>query len=156
MKVFRLCDSKEIEYITAFKNPKMLGEPRRTDPNRSTHLYEYGRNYMHFFGKETDLLYLLPKRGANICVYDIPDDVLKRAKGFGKYDDFINPDKHKKVADYAVPSDEIELDYLKCIYLINDDLDYDHVPTKEEFYEQLLPMVDLTRQRTQTDGDEGR
>ena len=145
MKVFRLCDNYEIETLANFKNPKLLGKTCKIDHKKNTHLYKESVKYMHFFPDEFALLYLSPDKGKHVCVYDIPDEILEKHKGTGNYADFINFEKIHKVTEYAIPSDQIKLDYLKQIYLITEDIDFDFMPQKEYIYDCLTCMVDLTK-----------
>ena len=111
MKVFRLCYSDEIENILTYRSLKHAGQLCQINPDKNDHQYEFGKRYMHFFGDERQLLYLSLQQGQNVCVYDIPDNVLKESKGYGKYPNFINMNRTNKVPEYAVPTDKMKLDY---------------------------------------------
>ena len=156
MIVYRLCDSIEIEKIMAFQNFKIVGKQYKDDPKKSTHKYVEGKNYMHFFENEIDLLYLSPEMGKNICVYDIPNDILENSKGYGNYADFINISKIQRIPEYAIPSEAINMNYIKKIYLITRDMDFDYFPNQDELEDYMSCMVDLTKQRNKTidDGEE--
>jgi len=154
MKVFRLCTSDEIENILAFKSLRHAGQMCYNDPTRNDHQYEFGKKYMHFFGDERQLLYLSPKQGHNVCVYDIPDNVLKESKGYGIYLNFINMRRTNKVPEFAVPTDKMKLDYLKSIYLVTGDIDFDYLPEKEEIYDCLTCMVDVDKIKNKSKDDD--
>lgn len=154
MRVFRLCNSDEIEKIIAYRDLKVIGENFKADPFKNNHQYIEGKRYMHFFEDETDLLYLSPNKGKNVCVYDIPEDILKGYKGYGNYADFINLETIQKIPEYAVPSNMLKLNYLKQIYLITEDMDFDYYPQKDEIYNCLSCMVDLTKPRNKTKDDD--
>ena len=104
---------------------------------------------MHFFDDETSILYLSPRKRENICVYDIPKDILEEAKGCGNYADFINLETIQKIPEYAIPSNKMKSEYLKQIYLITEDMDFDYYPEKDEIYSSLSCMVDLTKRKEQ-------
>ena len=156
MEVFRLCDSKEVENIMMYRNPSKLGKECKNNPKQNTHKYIDGKRYMHFFATEMDLLYLSPTKGKSICVYDIPDELLENAKGVGKYADFINLSVIRTIPEYAVPSDKLKMEYLKKIYLITSDMDYDYFPEIDELYDSLSCMIDLTNSRSKDDDENER
>ena len=145
MRVFRLCNSNEIERIIENKSLAQIGKSYKIDPIKNTHQYVDGKKYMHFFKDEIDLLYLSPQKGKHICVYYIPDDLLKESKGYGNYADFVLMEKIERIEEYAIPSEKMKLGYLKIIYMITEDIDFDYYPKKEEIYNCLSCMVDLTK-----------
>ena len=76
MRVYRLCNRDEAEYILKNRNFEKVGHKCKSDVSKNNHHYGQDINYMHFFEKETSLLYLYPSKGKMICVYDIPDEIL--------------------------------------------------------------------------------
>lgn len=147
MRVFRLCNKSELEKIAESEDLRLVGKSYKVDPIKNTHQYQEEKRYMHFFEDEMGLLYLSPKKGKYICIYDIPDEVLEKLKGYGNYADFIDLETIRKVTEYAVPSEQVKMSYLRYIYIINEDLDFDYVPNKDEIYRCLSCMMDLTKPR---------
>ncbi len=143
MKVYRLCNSNEIKSILEDKCFVNIGHKHKTDFKKSTHIYS-DDYYMHFFDSELKLLYLYPSVGKMICVYDIPYNILFFSKGRGFYFDFISLNSIQKVSEYAVPSKKIQFKFLKQVFTVTDDLDFDYLPTKEELYNSLKIIYDST------------
>lgn len=140
MEVFRLCDTGEMEYILKNKNFSNVGQEFETDSCKNTHKYVKSRKYMHFFENEISLLYLSLFKGKYICVYNIPDEILRKSKGKGFYYDFIYFSKLHELTEYAICSDKIKFEHLSRIYRINEDIDFEYFPKKEEIYNFLTPV----------------
>lgn len=143
MRVYRLCNRDEAEYILKNRNFEKVGHKCKTDVSKNNHHYGQDINYMHFFEKETSLLYLYPSKGKMICVYDIPDEILSSSIGRGLYLDFITFEDMQEVNEYAIESYKIKFEYLEKIYIINQDLDFDYVPKKEEIHDGLSVVYDF-------------
>lgn len=143
MKVYRLCDKNEAEYILKNKNFEDIGHKCQKDFSKNSHQYIQDRNYMHFFEEEISLLYLSPLKGKMICVYDIPDDILSSSKGKGSYWDFINFEDMQEVTEYAIESEKMKFEYLEKIYTIKEDLDFDYVPRTDELHDYLSSNYDF-------------
>ena len=60
MRVYRLCNKHEAESILKNRKFKNIGHKCQNDSTKNTHQYIQDINYMHFFEKETSLLYLYP------------------------------------------------------------------------------------------------
>lgn len=140
MKVFRLCDKEEVECILQNRNITIAGHKCQIDLGKNTHQYIADKNYMHFFAREISLLYLYPSKGKRVCVYNIPEDILKPSVGNGYYLDFINFESKQEVVEYAVESEKIQFCYLEEIYEIKETLDFDYIPETEELYANLSLM----------------
>lgn len=143
MRVYRLCNRDETEYILKNRNFENVGHKCKKDFTKNTHQYRQDINYMHFFEEETSLLYLYPSKGKMICVYGIPDDVLSSSIGRGLYLNFITFEDMQEVNEYAIESDKIKFEYLEKIYIINQDLDFDYVPKTEEIHDGLSIVYDF-------------
>lgn len=143
MLVYRLCNKDEEKAILGNRNFEGIGHKCQNDSTKNTHRYIQDINYMHFFEKETSLLYLYPSKGKMICVYDIPDEILSASKGRGLYLDFINFEDMQEVNEYAIESDKVKFEYLKKIYIIEQDFDFDYVPKTDELYDGLNVVYDF-------------
>lgn len=144
MKVYRLCNEDEVENILKNRNFETVGHKCKTDSTINTHQYMQDVNYMHFFQKEISLLYFHPAKGKMICVYNIPDEVLRASIGTGFYYDFINFKNRHEVDEYAIESDKVKFQYLEKIYTIHEDLDFgDYVPKIGEIYDCLNIAYDF-------------
>lgn len=143
MRVYRLCNKHEAESIFENRKFKNIGHKCQNDSTKNTHQYIQDINYMHFFEKETSLLYLYPSKGKMICVYDIPDEILSSSKGRGLYLDFINLEDMQEVNEYAIESDKVKFEHLETIYRVNQDLDFDYVPKTDELYDCLSVVYDF-------------
>ena len=108
---------------------------------------------MYFFKDEISILFLSPRKGKFICEYDIPDTILDEYKGYGNYADFIHFSKILKVPEFAIPSEKMKVGFLKRIYLINKDLDFDYIPEKAEISDCLSCVVDLSKRKEQYEED---
>ena len=143
MTIYRLCNKDEAEFILKNGNFKDIGHSCEKDFAKNTHQYIQDKKYMHFFEDELSLLHLYPSKGKMICVYQVPDDILEAAKGKGLYLDFINFENMQKVDEYAIESDKMKFEYLEKIYTIDEDLDFDYIPHKDELYDALSCIYDF-------------
>lgn len=122
MKVFRLCRGDEVDCVLVEKTFANVGN-YCCDSDRNSHNYKDGVKYMHFFKKQSDLLYLNTFKGRFICVYDIPEDLLLKHYGQGKYMDYISFSSLRDVEEYAIPSENMSFNYLQSIDKIIEDID---------------------------------
>lgn len=143
MRVYRVCNIKEAQTILSQRSFDSVGIKQKNDSKKSTHRYQENINYMHFLDTELSLLYLHPKKGSLICVYDIPIEIANESKGIGLYLDFIFLKNIQEVNEYAIESSKIKFEYLKTIYEVEEDLDFDYVPEKSELYENMRIVCDL-------------
>ena len=90
---------------------------------RNSHRYNEDIKYLHFFKKQEDLLYLNTLTNRFICVYDIPDELLSRYHGYGKYRDYIRFVTLNEVEEFAIPSKFVKFDYLLTISKIIRDIE---------------------------------
>lgn len=149
MRVYRLCNKDEAEFILKNRNFENIGHKCQNDSTKNTHQYIQDVNYMHFFEKEINLLYLYPSKGKMICVYDIPDEILSSSIGRGVYLDFIDFEDMQEVKEYAIESDKVKFEYLEKIHIIEKDLDFDYVPKPDELYEGLSVVYDFQSLKAQ-------
>ena len=143
MQVFRLCNKEEIENILSSRNFRNIGHACKVDSRKNTHQYVSNKKYMHFFSHETGILHMLPSKGKYICVYNIPDDILKKSEGIGHYYDFINFKSIQKIPEYAIENEEIRFNYLDKIYIIEHDLDFDYYPSSNEISSNISCIYDF-------------
>lgn len=154
MKVFRLCNKEEIDKINKCADFNLLGKSYQEDSVKNTHKYDREKRYMHFFKDEISVLFLSPRKGKFICEYDIPDDILKESEGYGNYADFVNFAKILRVPEYAIPSEKMKKEFLKRVYLIKEDLDFDYFPKREEIARRLLCVFDFSKTRKEVNSDD--
>ena len=60
-----------------------------------------------------------------------------QTKGIGYYLNFINFTNLDEVTEYAIESEQVEFKYLKQVYAVKFDLDFDYIPSREEFFKNL-------------------
>lgn len=123
MLVYRICDKHEVDQILSSNSCKEVGFFYR-NKLKSTHNYEEGKLYMHFFGKPSDIFYLDLSKGRFICTYEIPEELLQQHGGFTEYIDFINFINICKVREYAIPGEMVDFEYLQKAELIDSYLEY--------------------------------
>ena len=143
MQVFRLCSPEEFESILENRNFEYVGQEFQINPQKNTHQYLSNVKYLHFFKDEISLLYLAGCKGDYIFVYDIPDEILSTSSGCGFYFDFINFSSISKATEYAIDTKKIKFEYIKRIYSIIQDLDFDYVPEVSEIYNNLICTYDF-------------
>ena len=145
MKVYRLCDKNEIDSIFRNKSFISVGNKFEIDPQKNTHQYLQDTEYMHFFKNPIGLLYLTLLKGNYICVYDIPESILKQYEGKGKYLDFIFFRSLHEQIEYAIPSNELDIRNLKRIYEIIEYIDFEYYPkSTDEAMDSLKCIYDFT------------
>ena len=130
MIVYRLCREDEIQQILNSQSFSEVGNFCRNNSERNTHHYDENIKYLHFFKTKTDLLYLNTLKGRYICVYDIPEELLLKHYGLGKYRDYVRFAHLNQVEEFAIPTNLIKFDYLQSIDRIIKDIDV------EDFYEE--------------------
>ena len=143
MRVYRLCNKEEAKTILKSYNFRNVGHKCKNDFHKNTHQYVQDKNYLHFFENEISLLYLHPSKGKIVCIYNIPDEILSLSKGRGVYLDFINFEDMEEVNEYAIESEKVKFQYLETIYIIDQDIDFDYVPNREEIYNRLTTIYDF-------------
>ncbi len=143
MQIYRLCKSKEYESILENRNFEYVGQEFQINPQKNTHQYLPNVKYMHFFENEISILYLAGYKGDYIFAYDVPDEILNSSKGCGFYFDFINFSSTCKVNEYAIDTKKMRFEYIKRIYSITQDLDFDYIPELSEIYNNLICIYDF-------------
>lgn len=138
MKLFRLCNATELNYILEYKNFDTLFRTFLKNSNSNTHNYLPDTKYIHFFREDFNILYLHPKQGRYLCVYDIPDEIAKQCLGLGIYYDYIYFKRKTSSLEYAIDSSKMEYNFLKKAYLILEPLNFDYVPSRSEIYDRLV------------------
>lgn len=132
MKVYRLCNEDEIKSIAENGDYSDVGKSFESNPKKNTHNYNPESQYLHFFARMLETLYLSPTKGKYICEYDIPDEILKDAKGKGFYWDFVNFSSLHELEEYAVECPKIRFEYLKKVFKIKESIDFDYYPSDDE------------------------
>lgn len=144
MKVVRLCNKCEVEEILQRRSFEHVGHKCEIDSKKNTHQYLSDKKYMHFFKNEIGILHLSPTKGKYICVYDIPEDILKASEGRGFYYDFINFKTIQEIEEYAISNEEIKFGYLDKVFIIDKDIDFDYYPKREEISNNISCIYDFT------------
>ena len=129
MKVYRVCRINEVNNILNSKDFNLIYNINKNG-SQNTHKYKEGVSYLHFFDKIENLLYLDLYNNYYISIYDIPYELLSLYKGKGIYYDFISFKSIVKIDEYAIPTYELNFDYLKEIYKITKTLD------TEDFFDE--------------------
>lgn len=125
MIVYRVCKEEEYYQLLHDKNFSNIGYYFNNDETKTinTHKYNEDIKYLHFFKNlNTSISYLNIEKGMYICKYDIPEDILKEAKGLGYYIDMYNYN-HNEVIEYAIESNKLKFDYLKQVIYITEYVD---------------------------------
>lgn len=124
MIVYRLCNKKEIQEILNTKSFTNIGSINNNNSKLNNHTYIINQKYLHFFKDYDSLFYLYLKPKSNICIYNIPDILLEKYRGEGKYLDRLSMKRIDKVIEYAIPNYEIEFTYLQKIDKVIDNIDF--------------------------------
>ncbi|MBR5012502.1 MAG: hypothetical protein IKY15_01040 [Clostridia bacterium] len=125
MKVYRLCRKEEIISILKNQNFDGVGQECIQDETINTHKYKNDKKYLHFFPKFDDLLYLNTTEGHYICTYDIPDSILDKTKGIGKYVDFIKFMNLVDIEEYAIETSSLDIKNILSVFRIEKFIDYE-------------------------------
>lgn len=123
MLLYRICNKQEINLILN-KGIEYVGSSREVTSVNS-HNYKLGIPYIHFFLHKSDILYIGCSRDSYVCTYDIPYGLLDLYCGVGKYSDNVNFKDRVYVIEFAIPSKELKIDYLKRIDVLLDYIDYE-------------------------------
>ncbi len=133
MLVYRICCEKEVDYILNYEAFYNIGNVNIVS-SLNTHQYEPGLFYMHFFQNYKSILYMEPKYLKYVCIYDIPEEVLEKFKGYGMY--YTYPYRETfAVAEYAIPCTQIKFSYLKKVERLLKNV------TAEDFIDQSLDKM---------------
>ena len=124
MIVFRLCKEDEVQQILEKQSFEKVGSLCKSS-DKNSHSYNESVKYMHFFANKSDLLYLNTLKGRFICEYNVPEQILSKHFGIGKYVDYVNFSEMNKVEEFAIPSRDIRFDYLQSVNKIVKDIDYE-------------------------------
>lgn len=126
MQVYRLCNKEEIDKLLNEKTLKNIGH-EFTVGGLNSHDYKPNTIYLHFFPRLESILLLDTSKDNYICTYDIPDEILNKHYGFATYWQNDPATNNPNTLEYAVPS--LEIDYN---YLIKVDKIIQTIYTKEE------------------------
>ena len=130
MIVYRLCTYDEAKEILATESFNTVGKPGKEfvniqqQKNISNHIYNYHKNYLHFYADKASIFYLNVDNNC-ICTYNIPDDILAKRLGEGYYLDLANQRRIVKVPEYAIDVDELQFDYLETVEYAREYVDVD-------------------------------
>lgn len=137
MFVYRVCSYEEIEFI--FKNYDFseVGNYFK-ESGLNTHFYDANERYIHFFHDKEGIMNRTLKN-QYLCVYNIPDEILKDCDGIGYYSDDCF-ETYIEVKEYAVKSSQIKFDYLIKVDRINAYIDLDDYIEDSELTKFLEPV----------------
>ena len=127
MKVYRLCHREEIESIVQNKSFAHVGKRFSPNENKNTHRYNLRQKYLHFFQNAHSIMYLNCLKGRYIAVYDLPEALLEKRKGTGKYRDFVSFSNLRTVEEYAISTRQLKPYNLVAVYEIVHDIDYEDI-----------------------------
>lgn len=149
MRVYRCIKLQEV--INKYKNEK---NKKLNNCNLNTHIYEVGKDYIHFFRYEDFARYYfnLGKEGSyneqngNYILFmtaNIPKEILEKYKGFGFYD--LN---HEKIImpEYAIPIEEFITDYI--VDITDKPMGFNVRKNEKEEYRRYLELIKNLRQTT--------
>ena len=125
MVVYRLCNELELQKILNTTSFDDIGSLCSDNLKMNNHKYQSNQKYLHLFKDFNSLFYLYLKPGLYICTYDIPDEILEKYAGIGKYLDIVFMRKLEDIVEYAIPNSEILFDYLKRIDKVSKYIDYE-------------------------------
>ena len=125
MRVYRVCDEKEVKTILKDRSLKNVGNVFTVDEKLNTHKYKEGVKYMHFFREYGDVFYFDSKDRNYICSYEIPREILKPREGVGYYLDRELFRTWEKVEEFAVEVDLLNINNLIRVEKINDLIFFD-------------------------------
>ncbi len=122
MEVYRICFPEEINRIIKRKNFKNVGHIYETT-KVNTHSYHPKTKYLHFFEAKDSIFYRRTNKGKYICTYDIPKQLLNDHFGYGFYRNFLTFKTTNLIEEYAIPTPELKIEYLKKVEFIKKDID---------------------------------
>lgn len=122
MKVYRICNIDEYNIILNEHSLSSIGRIPKNDKMLNDHNYQADTRYMHFFQRMIDIGHWLTEEGRYLCTYDIPDDLLEKHKGTGRYPVY---QEWAEVSEYAIPSSLISFDYLKKMEYMDPSISWD-------------------------------
>lgn len=149
MRVYRCIKLQEI--INKYKNEN---NKQIDNPDLNTHIYESGKEYIHFFRYDEFAKYYfnLGKDGSYESINDnyvlfmtanIPKAILDKYKGFGfyslNYEEIIMP-------EYAIPVEEFSSDYI--VDITNKPMSFYIRKNENEEYKRYLQLIRNLMQTT--------
>ena len=140
MHLYRVC--KEEEYDKIMSNNSDIGKNMITNNKLNTHNYASSIKYLHFFTKESDIIYLRHLKNRYLCTYNIPDEITNKHIGYGYYLDCLNFRRLETILEYAIPSNNISIANIEKIELITSEIDiedymYEEKQFKKEIYNRI-------------------
>ena len=130
MVVFRICDKEEIDKIFSSDDYFDFGtsgsyfieknEIRQLNYNK----YDPSKKYLHFFKLKEGIEHCEPLKGRYVCIYNIPDDILKQSRGRGIYKNLHIMADRLDLDEYAIESAKLNKSYLIRIELLTQTIDY--------------------------------
>ena len=144
MIVYRLCNETEYQKIMTTKSFDDVGNICNNNSKFNNHKYLPNQKYLHFFKEYDSLFYLYLKSGTYICTYDIPDELLDKYMGIGKYLDRVFMRKLENVNEYAIPNNEILFNYLIKIEKVSISIEFEDY-INENVTEQFEIVYDLNQ-----------
>lgn len=120
-RVYRFISEREKRAMAANDLSK-IGRTWDSKTICNNHRYKKNTRYIHFFDNEKDAKLLYKELGfskAYLCTYSIPKKILKQHTGKGYYM-VKGYDIVDTVKEYAIPSDEFDLNWVESIIPITD------------------------------------
>lgn len=149
MRVYRCIKLQEV--INKYKNKKGT---KINNPNLNTHMYESGKEYIHFFKYEEFARYYFnlgkegsyDKSNANYILFmtaNIPKKILDKYKGFGFYE--LNQEKII-MPEYAIPIEEFDTQYI--VDITDKPMGFNIRKHENEEYKRYLELIKNLKQTT--------
>ena len=113
MILYRVCNDEEYKNIIS-NNYNIIGNVcKKTSIN--SHNYKDGHKYLHFFDNLSNIFYLDINEKKYLCIYEIPDDIAIKYKGYGLYCDYIRFKGLEKIDEFAIDMEELSIEYINKI-----------------------------------------
>ncbi len=149
MVVYRICNKEELDKIINGIPFYEIGRICTNDSKLNSHEYKPNIKYLHFYKDYGSIFYLTTTKDYYICTYDIPDEILAEYEGYGRYLDRVFMRKEEQVEEYAIPSSQIDANYLQKIDRILDYVDFedylygDYKDNLETIYKKEKPRINV-------------
>ena len=138
MLVYRVCDTEEYNVIMKEHSINNIGDFYNNNSYLSDHRYIPNVRYIHFFEKLADVTLWFSFKGFLICTYDIDEEILKKFKGVGRYNERLGFKGLESANEYAVPSNLVDFECLVKVQKILETLLY------EDFFDDSYKKLLLT------------
>lgn len=158
MLVYRLCRIGEVNKLLQEKSVENIGVSgqllieRQHKENVNNHVYNYQKEYLHFYKRLESIFYLYTE-DKYLCTYDIPEEILEKYLGYGFYRDFRTRGRIVSTVEYAIDIEELSFDYLVKIDKILEYINYEDYLFDPSLHEELETIYSKERRRIRRKDD---